>query len=377
MGEGSARDAAAREAAEGLQAVVSPASCLSERRLKEILADISALRVGVVGDLGLDAYWYADMTLSHLSRETPRFPRPILRETYSSGAGANVADNLVALGAAGVPVLSVLGADWRGEILRRVMAERGVEIDRLLISPERSTTTFIKPILEGYDSQQEDARIDFENVHPLSEALEGHLIEAVSREIENLDALIVADQLDVNGVITPRVRRALNDLAGAAGDSKMVVVDSRQHIGLFRHMVLKPNWAEAMAVTAPDLDPRQVDRREICQSGRTLSAQTGLPVFITLSADGVMVCEAEICAPACRPIAAGPVRPPLDPVGAGDTFIAALTASLAAGASPSEAGAVANLAASVTVEKLNITGTATPEEILDRYALARKGQDSL
>jgi bifunctional ADP-heptose synthase (sugar kinase/adenylyltransferase) len=64
-------------------------------------------------------------------------------------------------------------------------------------------------------------------------------------------------------------------------------------------------------------------------------------------------------------------------VGAGDTFIAALTASLAAGASPSEAGAVANLAASITVEKLNITGTASPDELRARYALASEGGESL
>lgn len=357
--------------ANSLHEAVSPASCLSAARLEELLAAIRKLRVGVVGDLGLDAYWYADMTISHLSRETPRFPRPILRESYSPGAGANVADNLIALGVAGVPVLSVLGSDWRGEILQRVMAERGIEIDRLLMSPERSTTTFIKPILEGYDSQQEDARIDFENVHPLTEDLEMRLIEVVTRAMEDLDALIVADQLDVNGVISARVRDAFNDLAGTVGD-KVVVVDSRQHIELFRHMVLKPNWAEAMAVTAPDVDPRQVGHPEICRSGRTLSEKTGLPVFVTLSGDGVMVCEASDRSPGCRPIAAGPVRPPLDPVGAGDTFIAALTASLAAGATPYEAGAVANLAAAVTVEKLNITGATTPDELLDRYARARK-----
>ena len=353
--------------ASGLQKRVLPVDCLSEARLDELLTEIASLRIGVVGDLALDAYWYADMTLSHLSRETPRFPRPILRETYSPGAGANVADNLVALGVDEVPVLSVLGTDWRGEMLRGVMEERGITTERLVLSSTRSTTTYLKPILEGYESQQEDARIDFENASPLSEDLEIALIAAVREAIARLDAVIVADQLDVNGVITARVRTALDDLA-AGVDETAFVVDSRQHIGLFRHMVLKPNWAEAVAVTAPDLDPRQVGPEEICESGLVLSQRTGLPVFVTRSAEGVMICSAE----RCSPIAAGPVQPPLDPVGAGDTFIAALTASLAAGASPEEAGAIANLAASVTVEKLNITGTTSPDELRDRYALARK-----
>ena len=47
--------------------------------------------------------------------------------------------------------------------------------------------------------------------------------------------------------------------------------------------------------------------------------------------------------------------------------MAALAAGLAAGASPLEAGALANLAAAVTVEKLNQTGTANPDEIRARY----------
>ena len=48
------------------------------------------LRVGVVGDFTLDGYWFADMTRSALSRETPLFPRPVVREHYSCGGAANV-----------------------------------------------------------------------------------------------------------------------------------------------------------------------------------------------------------------------------------------------------------------------------------------------
>jgi sugar/nucleoside kinase (ribokinase family) len=58
---------------------------------------------------------------------------------------------------------------------------------------------------------------------------------------------------------------------------------------------------------------------------------------------------------------------PIDPVGAGDTFIAALAAGLAAGATSQEACALASLASGITLRKLHITGTASPEEILDLY----------
>ena len=54
-------------------------------------------------------------------------------------------------------------------------------------------------------------------------------------------------------------------------------------------------------------------------------------------------------------------------MGAGDTAAAALATMLAVGASPAEAATIANLAASVTVQKIGITGTASPAEILRRY----------
>jgi len=50
---------------------------LSRRRLVELLAGIAGVRVGVVGDFSLDAYWHADMMRSEISREAPLFVRPI------------------------------------------------------------------------------------------------------------------------------------------------------------------------------------------------------------------------------------------------------------------------------------------------------------
>jgi rfaE bifunctional protein kinase chain/domain len=334
--------------------------------LQEILCACARLHVGVAGDLALDAYWYADMDRSTLSRETPRFPRPVVREVYAPGAGANVAGNLRALGIGQVTVFSVLGDDWRGATLRRELAGRGIAVEHLIVSPARSTTAYVKPILMGYDSQQEDARLDFENVEPLSPALEEALVRAIVQHLPGLDALIVADQLDTNGVITNRVREELNELA-TRYPGKPFVADSRRRIGLFRHMALKPNRMEALAALYPDRDPQAVGRQELAEIGQALSQRSGRPVFITLGEHGALVCAEN----QQRHLPAAPVHPPLDPVGAGDAFVAALAAALAAGATPWEAGTLANLAAAVTVEKLNQTGTASPQEVLARYALAQ------
>ena len=345
---------------------------LSRARLQAILAQAAQLKIGVIGDLGLDAYWYADMTRAFLSRETPRFPRPIVREVFSAGAGANVAFNLTQLGVGQVVAFSILGEDWRGSILSGLLAAAGVDVEPLIVSPQRSTMTYIKPILQGYESQQEDARLDFENDTPLSPELEDALIDALRQRVPALDALLVADQLELNGIVTDRVREALNALA-AAHPRTCFVVDLRQRIGRFRHMVLKPNRLEALRAVDPKRSSQATTPDELIAIGQTLHTQAARPTFITLSEQGVLVCAEGTS----RTLPAAPVRPPLDPVGAGDTFSAALATALAGQATPWEAGTVANLAAAVVIEKLNQTGSASPAEILARYDLAQAGETHL
>ena len=60
-------------------------------------------------------------------------------------------------------------------------------------------------------------------------------------------------------------------------------------------------------------------------------------------------------------------EPPLDIVGAGDTFLSAFAAALAAGIPGDVAAAFANLASAVTIRKIGTTGTASPEEITARF----------
>jgi rfaE bifunctional protein kinase chain/domain len=334
-------------------------------RLRDLLERAQRCRVGVIGDLALDAYWTVDMTRALLSRETPRFPRPVVRERYAPGAGGNVAQNLAGLDIAQVTVFSILGQDWRGDLLRRELEARDIDTAALIQSPERSTTAYIKPLLTGYESEQEDSRLDFENVDPLSSALEEALIKSIGENLEDLDAVIVADQFEINGVVTERVRKALIELATRHPD-RVFVADSRTRIALFKQMVLKPNWREA--ATATGHDPAQEDRGLQWTVACRLARVAERPVYLTLSGKGVLVATGEDQ----DQIPAAPVTPPLDPVGAGDTFVATMTTALAAGATPTEAGAMANLAAAVVVEKLSETGTASPDEILARWSLTQE-----
>ena len=61
------------------------------------------------------------------------------------------------------------------------------------------------------------------------------------------------------------------------------------------------------------------------------------------------------------------VRGPIDIVGAGDAATSGIVASLLAGADELAAAAVGNLVASITVQQIGQTGTATPELVGERW----------
>ncbi len=285
-------------------------------------------------------------------------------ECYSPGAGGNVAVNLAALGMRDVSAFSVIGEDAWGPLFRETLEKAGVRTEALLSAPNRRTPAYVKPILVGYESQQEDARLDFENTVELVQIVEKRLVHRLEERLPELDALLVADQFEEFGIVTGHVRDALIRLAGQY-PQKVFVVDSRRNVGLFRNMALKPNGMEALKALGETMDVKNVSVEELAEKGAELSQGCSRPVYLTLGEAGVLVCTPE----RQEQVKAAPVRPPLDIVGAGDMFIAALAGALAARATLLEAGAMANLAAAVTVEKLNQTGSASPEEILERYRM--------
>jgi len=337
-------------------------SGLKRHRLLEILESFKSLSVMIVGDFALDTYWYVDMTRSELSRETPHYTRPVVRETYSPGASGNICSNVKALGVRRVFAVTVLGEDWRGQILKKRLQERGILLDYVVTSSERVTSTYIKPILCGWDSQQEDSRLDFINYKPLPENLENQIIKNVHSAILKVDAVIVEDQMTQNGIATDRVRDCLIRLAEDHPE-KVFVADSRERIAYFRNMILKPNRMEAVKAVYPSRNPLEVEMDELIKIGREMQRKAKRPIYITLSEKGALL----ISKLEHHHLPAAPTKPPIDPVGAGDTFIAAIGAGLAGGATPVEAGIIANLAAGVILKKLNITGTASPKEILERF----------
>ncbi len=336
---------------------------LTHARLLEILERIRGLRIGVVGDFTLDGYWYADMERSQLSRETPLYPRPIVRETYSLGGAANVAWNLADLGAGEVRAFSVFGEDWRGQILRGLLEHEGIRTDDLLNQADRKTPFYGKVMLTAAGRpSQEDARLDFINTSPVSAETEDAFLARLAEHFPRLDALVIADY-QTQGVVTQRIVQGLLELAQRYPKTP-VVVDSRERAAEFRSLILKPNQLEAAALFFPGRDPESIQIDELEEAALQRHAASGRPVFITRSEQGCVACSDG----RCETLPAVPVSPPVDCVGAGDAFLAALSAGLASQANAFEAACLANLVAAVTVQQIGVTGTASPQQVEELYA---------
>jgi sugar/nucleoside kinase (ribokinase family) len=85
-------------------------------------------------------------------------------------------------------------------------------------------------------------------------------------------------------------------------------------------------------------------------------------VFLTVGAPGILLfTEAD-----CERVPAIPVGGDIDIVGAGDSVMAAILSALCCGAEPREAALLGNVVASITIQHIGTTGTASPALVRER-----------
>ena len=335
---------------------------LTRARLEELLDKMKSRRAVLIGDMCLDVYWFADMTRSRLSRETPHFPLPVVSERMSAGAGGNAAVDLSAL-CDNVTPIGVIGEDWRGQCLRDVLAQSGLPTHALVTVRGGVTNAYCKPMRRGYAGVDvEDPRIDFEMTEPLPPEAEEALLAQLNSACAEADVLCVSDQLAC-GCISERVRARINQLAG---EGLLTVVDSRSRIGLYRSCILKPNeleCARALAALGDEDKLNVCDETSVERGAALLGERTGSDVCLTLGERGSLIRRNG----ASTRVRAIPTTPPIDTVGAGDCFLSAFSLALAAGATDAEAGVIGAMASAITVKKINTTGSASRAELLELF----------
>lgn len=336
-------------------------SHLTRARLDAILHRFPDITLGVLGDLFLDRYLDLDAGLTEPSLETGLDAYQVTRVRSVPGAAGTVLNNLLALGVGRVVPIAILGDDGEGYELRQSLQATGrVDLARLLIHPERRTPTYTKPLLHvPGQAARELNRLDIKNRHPLAPADARWLCRQIEEAWPTLDGLIVLDQVSEPdcGCVPAAVREFLATLPA----DKPILADSRERIGLFRNVMLKPNERECLR--AAGLDPER-DRAQLSAKVVHLAATVGRTVFCTAGPEGIAVVH-----PGQEPrwVPAVPITGPIDTVGAGDSTSAALVCALASGATALEAATLGNLVASITIQAIGTTGTASPEQIRERH----------
>lgn len=333
-------------------------------RIEQILSAFSDISLAVVGDFFLDKYLVVDRRLREVSLETGKEAYQVVEIRHSPGAAGTVCNNLAALEVGKLYAVGLVGDDGQGYELRQGLAARGVRLDYLRTAKDFFTPTYTKPMERLADGSEEEMnRLDLKNRQPLPAQAEDEIIGCLRQVAAHVDGLLIADQVQERncGVITDRVREELERLS-ASCPGLIAVADSRVRIGEFGGVMLKPNQHEAVAALTGE-HPATVSPEQAQAAAQELSRRTGQPVFLTLGPRGIMVCTGE----QTTVVPGVPVQGRLDIVGAGDSAFAGLTLSLSAGVSPVEAAVVGNLVASITVQQLGTTGTASREQVRARF----------
>jgi rfaE bifunctional protein kinase chain/domain len=332
---------------------------LTQTALERILGALPSLRIAVIGDLFLDRYLDLDAALTEPSIETGLDAYQVTRVRSYPGAAGTIINNLAALGVGAIAAIAVIGDDGEGYELRQALATMpAVRNEHLIARRDRRTPTYAKPMLHCVgQAARELNRLDIKNRTKLPTDAEEAVLAALGQVWSTCDALLVLDQVSEPdcGVVTERVRRRLAEL-GAAAPEKLLLVDSRERIGLFANNWLKPNVNECQKTLGIELEP--------AHAVAALAERCGRPVFLTCGAQGIWIAR-----PQQTPsrVPAVLVAGPIDTVGAGDSTSAGLACAAAAGATLEEAAAFANLVASITIQQIGTTGTASPDQVRQRW----------
>jgi rfaE bifunctional protein kinase chain/domain len=337
---------------------------LTASAIDRILTAVPHRTVGLVGDLFLDRYFDIDAGLNEPSVETGLTAYQVTGVRCYPGALGTVLNNLAALGVGRIHPITVIGDDGEGYELRKVLgAMPAVVTDDIVVSAERRTPSYNKPMLGRNGVTEELNRLDIKNRTPTPAAVIAEVIRRLEAAWDRFDAVLVLDQVSEAecGVVTAAVREKLAEL-GARHPAKFVLADSREQIGLFRNVCVKPNEAEL--VNFGDYPAKGY----IEAAATFLTQRTGRPIFATRGDEGITLYQREMHSLLCIDIPAYPVTGPIDVCGAGDSCSAAIACAMTAGCTPEEAAAFGNLVASITVQQIGVTGTASPEQVRERWA---------
>jgi D-beta-D-heptose 7-phosphate kinase/D-beta-D-heptose 1-phosphate adenosyltransferase len=328
--------------------------------LKSIVSKFSQVKILVIGDLILDEYIYGGV-----ERISPEAPVPVVwanEKKYLPGGAANVANNIVSLGA-DVSLVGIVGKDSQAETLLSELKNRRIDTNGVFSVFNRYTS--VKTRIVG--GHQQIVRVDWENINKIDNKLEDKIGSFISAAIKKFDAIIIEDY--GKGFITPSIVTSV--VAWAKENKKIITVDPKEeHFDYYKGVTaITPNRKEAENAI------RNIKIRNSYNTLRVASdklatdkdiniAGAGLldylnseAVLITLGDKGMRLFEKDK-----KPYHINTVAQEVfDVSGAGDTVVATFTLALACGATMQEASTIANFAAGIVVGRIGVAATTQSE----------------
>ena len=315
----------------------------------------SGYKVGVIGDVMLDTYWWG-----HVERISPEAPVPVVlldkKELRIGGAG-NVALNLVSLGAK-TSIFSVLGEDEAGKQLDQLLADSGIDTSYIICSNTRKTTDKTRIISRN----QQMMRLDAETTADLKKEAEEALIERVSNFIVNEKPSVIIFEDYNKGVLTENVIKEVIGLCNK-NDIITAVDPKRKNFFAYKEVtIFKPNLKEVKDGLNLLID--EVNLPALQHIHELLKEKLHHQVsFITLSEKGVFYQNNTIA-----DIIPSHLRSIADVSGAGDTVIAAAALLFAATGDIQLMAEVANIAGGLVCEEVG-TAAINKEKLLHECKL--------
>ncbi len=305
----------------------------------------ASIRTLVVGDVMLDRYWFGSV-----DRISPEAPVPVLavqREESRAGGAANVAHNLVALGAQ-ARLLSVVGDDEAGREINNIVARNGAAAT-LTIDPALKTIVKVRMVSQN----QQLLRADFDQ-EPGDEVLAKCLAD-YKEALTDTDVVVLSDY----GKGGLKHVGTMIELAKAANVPVIIDPKGSDYSRYAGATLITPNMKEFEAAAGA-----VVDDTDFQQRASALRESLALDyLLVTRSEKGMSLFDAQ------GNHTHSPARAleVYDVSGAGDTVIALMALVIASDLGDEEKLALANTVAGIVVGKVG-TAVATIDEVIAKLA---------
>lgn len=308
-------------------------------QLNDLFEKFASIKVLVVGDVMLDTYMWG-----HVDRISPEAPVPIValkEKEFRIGGAGNVALNVAALGAQ-VSVLSIIGKDEEGVLLKKLFSENNIDTSLIVESSQRITTNKTRIICRN----QQMLRLDAEITEDINEAI-------AEKMLQNFEQLVQTNKPDVvifedynKGVLSKDVITYLLQICKRENIITTVDPKKKNFLAYHQATIFKPNLKEVKEGLNISVDAINEKTMLGIHQELTKRLQHDISV-ITLSENGVFFGSEKQAA-----IIPAHIRNIADVSGAGDTVIATLSLTYAATKDIRLSTEIANIAGGLVCEEV-------------------------